>query len=240
MSTDTRVAWVPLESNPAVMSEYIQRLGVSPPFGFVDIFGLDDDLLAMVPTPVLAVILLFPVTTMHDEHNKATLESSAGSDSADGPVFMRQTIRNACGAMAVLHAVANAQSKLDVEQNSPLAKFLNDIKDMTPVQRAERLLSDASIASVHARSAYDGQTLPPDAEDEVDFHFVCFVEKNDKLFELDGRFDKPIDHGKIEGGNDENGSGLLKAAAKIAKQYMQRDPDNLNFTLTALAPQTEW
>ena len=39
----------------------------------------------------------------------------------------------------------------------------------------------------------------PDLEDSVDYHFIAFVEKEGKIYELDGRKPGPMDCGKVEG-----------------------------------------
>jgi hypothetical protein len=40
---------------------------------FCDVYGLDDELLAMVPQPVLAVLFLYPLTSLVSSHPRVLL-----------------------------------------------------------------------------------------------------------------------------------------------------------------------
>jgi len=65
-------SWLPLESNPEVLSSYARALGAPAAAStFADVYGLDDELLGMVPGPVLALLLLFPITKSYEDKRVA-------------------------------------------------------------------------------------------------------------------------------------------------------------------------
>lgn len=76
------------------------------PFLFI---GLDEELLAFVPQPVHAVILLFPCTPKYEEFCKEERQriDKEGQTVSKNIIFYPQTIANACGTMGVLHSIAN-------------------------------------------------------------------------------------------------------------------------------------
>lgn len=220
------IKWLPLESNPDVMNNFLEHLGVPSVYGISDIVSLDDELLQLVPSPVLAVLLLFPVSDKYEEYCKTQEEIASSGDQAVDPkvYFMFQTIRNACGTVALIHAVANCADQLDLRPDSIIKKFIDDTKSLSPKERAEFLETCNEISSAHESSAEQGQTEAPNLDDKCNLHFIALVQINSKLYELDGRKTSPILHGTT------SQESFLRDAARVCKEYMQRDPENLNFT----------
>lgn len=95
-----RKNWMPLESNPELMNKFLHKLGVSPMFRFVEVLGVDPDLLAMVPSPVFAVLLCFPISAASEKHRAEEADRIAKDGQADSKnvYFTLQTVGNACAS----------------------------------------------------------------------------------------------------------------------------------------------
>lgn len=162
------------------MSDFLYNMGLQKDWGVVDVIGFDAELLQFLPQPVGAVILLYPVSKVQS--------SGDGIEPVpEGVYFMKQTIGNACGTIALLHSVANCLDLLSLAPDSSLSKFFAKTAVMNPEERGRELESSSQIAETHASSAHAGQTAAPDLAAEIDYHFVAFVHKNGKLYEMDGR-----------------------------------------------------
>ena len=129
--------WLPLESNPEIFSNFGHQIGMPARWRFVDVLGLDPELLAMAAghdRKVAALILLFPCSHMiysaraeEDQQlaratesgssgskRKAEGESSAGGFTPrDDAFFLVQHagFGNACGTIAAIHAISNARGE---------------------------------------------------------------------------------------------------------------------------------
>ncbi|XP_011872337.1 PREDICTED: ubiquitin carboxyl-terminal hydrolase isozyme L3 [Vollenhovia emeryi] len=222
------MAWVPLESNPEVMTKFLHKLGVPKKWSVLDVYGLESVLLAIVPRPVLAVILLYPLPKGGKTEWDKAEDKDSKNDAPDSLYYMKQCISNACGTIALLHSVANNLDAIQLEDGI-LKKFLDDTKELSHAERGKFLENSQDIIDTHMVSAQEGQTEAPAEDMEVYHHFVAFVHKDGSLYELDGRKSAPINHGST------TPDALLDDAARVCKEYMERDPNEVRFTVVALA-----
>lgn len=106
-----RKHFVPLESNPELFTELIHNLGVAEALAFHDVLSLEDvELLAYIPRPVLALILVFPTTNEYEKQKaeeEMILQGYAKKGDEEIVMWYKQTINNACGLYGILHAISN-------------------------------------------------------------------------------------------------------------------------------------
>lgn len=228
--------WFPLESNPQLINNYISKLGFDTSlYEFCDVFSTDDWAIDMIPQPVAAVIMLYPLSKKQEESRKDDVIADAKV--LEDVWFIQQRIGNACGTIGLLHSLLNAPEPLtSFQPGSWLETFQQDChKSMPPVQKAERLEADDKVAKLHdqATSSDENQTSRGNLSDQLDTHFIALVCNNNQLYELDGRKQGPVLHGPT------TQATLLKDACQVVKKFMARDPDEMRFTILALAPKAE-
>lgn len=197
-------AFVPLESNPQVFTALSHALGLSPKYEFTDVFSLTDpDLLAFIPRPVHALILVFPISPAYEQFRREadaraveTVDSDPASPArysaiagtpAQNALWYPQTIKNACGTYAILHTLANAfpRSSEDGNDNSGDAAILpgsladtllRETEGLSVEDRAKYLEASRPLYDVHHQYAAAGSTDAPAADDDnIDLHFVAFT-----------------------------------------------------------------
>ncbi|XP_026287977.1 ubiquitin carboxyl-terminal hydrolase isoform X1 [Frankliniella occidentalis] len=224
------MAWQPLESNPEVMTKYIQRAGVSDDIQVVDVFGLDPDILAIVPQPTYSLILLFPCSDIYEKFKADEEEMLKDKDQKipSSTFFMKQITPNACGTIALVHGILNNLDEIKLKDGI-LKDFIEKAASLSPLERGDLLDKMGSIIDLHKEVAAEGQTEAPPAEEKIIHHFVAFVHKEGNLLELDGRKFGPINHGPT------TPETFLADAAKVCKTFMTRDPEEVRFTIVAIS-----
>jgi len=158
----------------------------------------------------------------------------------EGLFFVQQHngIGNACGTIACVHAVANgAASGAFALSDGPLKAFMDKTAALSVADRGRALAGYAELQEMSDATAASGETDGAGTDDAQGQHFIAFVRVGEVLYELDGRnFDheagdeaRPFCHG----GTSE--ATFLADAAKIIKEdVMSRDPESINFNITAL------
>jgi len=228
--------WLPLESDPELLDKYMYGLGVKPTVRFAEVYGLDEELLGLVPRPVHAVMMLFPVS---EESEKARIEEaerlkSEGYEAPSKIFWMKQIVGNACGTIALIHALANNResgAKVVLKEGKFLSKFLSQVESQG-ADPAVALEEDDDIEQQHQEIATEAKS-DPNAQINDDLHFIAFVNVDGIMYELDGRKTGPIPHGPV-------GDDLLASAVRVAQEFVARKPSDPRFSLLALVDNEDY
>lgn len=105
---------IPLESDPAIFTALASAIGVKN-LEFQDLLSLDPvEVRAMLPNAVHALILIYSTTPEYEAGVRKARQDSrdaghgyAGTGADEPVIWFEQTIRHACGFVAILHAASN-------------------------------------------------------------------------------------------------------------------------------------
>ncbi|KAH7815503.1 putative Ubiquitin C-terminal hydrolase 3 [Monocercomonoides exilis] len=222
------MSWLPLESNPDVLNDYMHSLGLSHRHICVDVLGFEDELLAFVPQPVHAIFLLYPWDGVNFNPDTLSKDSSI--------LFVDQDpeIGQACGTIAVLNALGSKEESLKFREDSFFTRFFERMKNVPAGQRGKEVMKDKELENSHSNAAKEGQTAPPNEDEFVTTHFISFIEKNGRLIQLDGLKPGPVDLGACPK------DGLLNSSVKEIQKMIEKSKDQTNFGIIALVDNEDY
>lgn len=157
------------------------------------------ELLAWIPRPIHALILLAdrPIYFAARSAVIPTIPEYQGFGADEPVVWMKQTIGHACGLMALLHSVLNLDENY-LTPGSELDVLRQRAIELAPAGRADLLYTSAFLEKAHMEAAAAGSTTAPLPQDENHHHFVAFVMKDHKVWELNGGMNGPLLRGTLE------------------------------------------
>lgn len=153
-------------------------------------------------------------------------------------VWYKQTIGNACGLIGLLHGVSNGKARQFVQDGTDLDQFIKAAVPLKPRERATLIEESDALERAHQSAAAGGDTAAPQAEDNVDLHYVCFVksEETGSLWEMDGRRKGPLNRGQLKGDEDVlSEAALEKGVRAFLKREQEAGGGDLRFSLIVLA-----
>lgn len=119
------------------------------------------------------------------------------------------------------------------EQPSTLDTLIKQAIPLPPAERSALLETNHDLASAHRESASQGATEAPEAEADIDLHYVTFVKTEDgKLWELDGRRKGPIERAELAEDEDVLSEKALREGPLT---FLSREGGDLRFSCVALA-----
>ena len=196
---------------------------------FEELLTLDPSALAPLH-PVYGLIFLFKFPTDKPYTSSSSpLDGTFDHPASETLFFAHQTIQNACGTQALLSLALN-RPELDV--GAQLGDFRDFAGALPPDVRGEALSNSELIREVHnsfARSSPFVDETEREGEEGDAFHFIAYLPRDGKLYELDGLQPAPISHGDCA---DEN---FAERVMEVLQRRVARyDVSEIRFNLLAM------
>jgi len=135
--------------------------------------------------------------------------------------------------------VSNGAARKFVTQGSELDNFIKAAEHLGPADRARLIEESEALEQAHQAAASGGETAAPQAGEDVDLHYVCFVKSErdgGNLWELDGRRKGPLCRGQLGDGEDVLSERALDLGVRaFLKREEEAGGGDLRFGLIVLA-----
>jgi len=228
------------------MNKLAYQLGLSQDLAFYDVYSLTDpDLLALIPRPVYALLVIIPMSeswkeSREEEDGRKEIYDKAGPE--EPVVWFKQTIGHACGSIGLLHSVLNGPAVDFIKPGSDLEKLLHDAIPLKMADRANMLSESEAFETAHEAAAQLGDTVPPNlgAAEKLHQHFVAFVKAKDgHLWELEGSRKGPLERGALNEDEDALSEKALSLGLGRLMDMERNAGGDLRFSCIALAPKSD-
>lgn len=232
--------WNTIDSDAGVFSELVEKLGVEN-IEINDLFSIDSDSLKQLK-PIYGIIFLFKYSKLDRDFatKNQPILGKYDSDYLNHDIFFaNQTIENACATQAVLNILFNLEENEGIQLGEELNNFKSFVMGFDSEMIGETISNSDLIRSVHnsfliPHSFIDENKNPRNKsnDDKNDglFHFVGYMMKNNKIYELDGLKQYPIIHDEDCKNQDE----FIEKLPKIIHERIQKYGDELRFSLLAI------
>ncbi|TRX98062.1 hypothetical protein FHL15_001272 [Xylaria flabelliformis] len=225
------------------MNKLAATLGLSSELEFHDVYSLDDpELLALIPRPALALLVIIPLTPAWDRARKsedADKEPYNGSGPDEPVIWFKQTIGHACGSIGLLHSAINGPAADFVKPDSDLAALRSSAIPLDMTERAELLYNSLPFERAHKSVEMAGDSTADPTGEREGGHFVSFVKSGGRLWELEGSRKGPLDRGSLADDEDVLSQRALDLGIKrIIKLNTEGGGKDLLFSCIALAPKS--
>lgn len=226
------------------MNDLARRLGVSKKLSFYDVYSVhDDDIMAMVPRPVYALLATIPMNEAWKKNRDVEdthIQWYNGAGPEEPVIWFQQTITHGCGLIGFLHCVCNGVPSKMVVPGSELADFLERAVPLGMDDRAKLLSESALMYEASEAVAIKGDTEPLQPDIDTGNHFVALVKARDgHLWELEGSRKGPLDRGALREGEDAFSERALQLGMKRLMSIQRESGSELGFSCIALAPRAE-
>ncbi len=164
------------------MNQLASKLGLSESLAFYDVYSLDEpELLAHIPRPALALLVIVPRTPAWDRVRCAEDEDRPsiypGIGETEPVIWFQQTIGNACGSIGLLHCAINGKVAQFIKPGSTFDDIRKAAVPLGMAERAQMLYDNGAFEDAHQSVALMGDSDPETAEEAAKKgqHFVAFV-----------------------------------------------------------------